>query len=104
MGKTTLYHPISLHVIRGAAEFCGWKFKTIKQVAAEPEVSMAHYRCEIEIIPIDVDQKSHQAMHEALQGCFMQDIEVFFMRKTASGKWMVDLLINYPITSRESAQ
>jgi len=94
MGKTTLYHPISLHVIRGAAEFCGWKFGRIEQIRSESESGYAEYVAQIEIVPTRVDGSSFKAMLSDLAACFMQDIRPSWIRMTKGGKWVVDLYVD----------
>ena len=96
MGKTTLYHPVSLHVIRGAVEYCGWKFKTIKQVDSNLEKGRASYIAEIEIMPNEVWLSSALEMEKQLQKCFMDDIRVYWLRKTRSGKYFCDLVVTVP--------
>jgi hypothetical protein len=94
MGKTTLFHPISLHVIRGAAEYCGWKFKHIHQTDAEPDRGRARYVAEVEAMPKRVLGLSQSAWQDDLQNCFMDDIRVYWPRQTKAGKWLVDLQVD----------
>lgn len=91
MGATTLYHPISLHVIRGAAEYCGWKFSTIKQIAANPELFSALYEVSIEDIPAKLDTYGPEIMIRQLQHCFMDDIEVLKIWFTRSERWKAEI-------------
>lgn len=76
MGATTLYHPISLHVIRGAAEYCGWKFGKIKQVTADKAKRLAIYHCTIERMPRAAAGWPIEIIRRQLQHCFMDDITV----------------------------
>jgi len=85
MGKTTLYHPVSLHVIRGAAEFCGFQFGKLKQLWSDQEALTARYEATIQRIPPHVDQKYTMFIQEALQNCFMDDIRVHWVHLTKSG-------------------
>lgn len=95
MGKTTLYHPIPLSVIRGAAEYCGWKFGKIKQISAAPLSEEAHYRAEIVLIPHRVVFQPTELMLNDLQECFNVDIHARWLRNTRAGAfWMVDLFVN----------
>jgi hypothetical protein len=93
MGKTTLYHPISLHVIRGAAEFCGFKFGKLKQLDSHEPGRHAWYSAEIESFPggMDPDKASHKAIIGALRKCFMDDIRVTALWRTRTGKYFADL-------------
>lgn len=91
MGKTTLFHPVSLHVIRGAAEYCGWRFGKIKQTFADLDNDIAIYDAEIVVIPDRVKGAFFSAMLEDLRACFVSDIEADWLRQTKSGKWVVTL-------------
>jgi hypothetical protein len=76
MGKTTGYHPVSLHVIRGAAEFCGWKFGTITRLKANASLESAEYRVVIVRSPRGADDWPPKAFRRQLQHCFVDDIQV----------------------------
>jgi len=92
MGKTTLYHPVSLHVIRGAAEYCGWKFGKIKQVGAEKGEGWARYTAEIETVPKRLANDGPMAMLNDLRDCFAVDIEAHWLRQPKTGGWIVDII------------
>jgi len=94
MGKTRRYHPVSLHVIRGAAEYCGWKFSYITQIDCEPERQRARYTAQIELIPKKMFGRSTIEVQNELQECFLDDIRVHWLRTTKSGKYLVDLEVN----------
>lgn len=94
MGKTTLFHPVSLHVIRGAAEYCGWKFKHVHQTMAEPDRNRARYSAEIEKMPKRVFGQTPMFMQNELQNCFLDDIRVHWLHQTKSGKWLVDIQVD----------
>jgi len=85
MGKKTLYHPVSLHVIRGAAEYCGFQFGKLKQMWSDPEHLSARYEVTIQQIPQRFQDKSNSIIQEALQNCFMDDIRVHWVHNTKSG-------------------
>lgn len=93
MGKTTLYHPVSLHVIRGAAEYCGFKFGKLKQLQAAPNAKHAWYSAEIDTWPgnLDPDKAGHKTLIGALRKCFMDDILVTALWRTRTGKYFADL-------------
>lgn len=94
MGKKTLYHPVSLHVIRGAAEYCGFQFGKIKQRWAVPETQQASYDLEIARMPGDLATSGTLLrIHHDLQECFMDDIEVSWVHMTQSGKWSCRLWV-----------
>jgi len=76
MGKTSGYHPVSLHVIRGAAEFCGWKLGKIKRLTETPMLQSAEYRIEIEHQPRGAEGWPPKFYQRQLQHCFSDDIVV----------------------------
>lgn len=92
MGKTTLFHPVSLHVIRGAAEYCGWKFGKIVQTSNNPTDGWARYTAQIEITPARVENASPMERLNDLRDCFAADIEAHWLRQPKSDKWAVDLI------------
>jgi len=94
MGKTTLYHPIPLTVIRGAAEYCGWKFGAIKQLEADRELTFARYRAKIESMPQRVVNLGVFGMFMALRDCFMDDIRPHWLRQTRSGVYYVEIMVD----------
>jgi len=94
MGKTTLYHPVSLHVIRGAAEYCGWQFGKIVQLDSDPKRKTARYRAEIAKIAPEVESSPSMVMLNDLDNCFAADIHAHWLRQTQSGQWMVDLVVD----------
>lgn len=96
MGATTLYHPISLHVIRGAAEYCGWKFAKIAQIFADPETNTALYEAIVEDWPAKLDTYGPKIMCNQLQHCFMNDIQVLKVWFTRGGIWKTELRVQLP--------
>lgn len=92
MGKATLYHPVSLHVIRGAAEYCGWKFGKIKQTSYDPDEQWARYAAVIQIIPERLKNATPVVRLNDLRDCFARDIEAHWLRQTKSGVWTVDII------------
>lgn len=94
MGASTKYHPVSLHVIRGAAEYCGWKFGKITQLSGDQERNTARYRAEIEVIPVESQNQTTMIMSNDLDNCFAADIHVHWLRQTQNGTWMCDLAVD----------
>lgn len=76
MGATSGYHPVSLHVIRGAAEFCGWKFGKIVRLKEFPSTEMAEYKATIVKMPRGAADWAPKAFQRQLQHCFVDDIKV----------------------------
>lgn len=88
MGKTTLYHPISLLVIRGAALYCGWAFGKIKRLEVDNNRCTATYSAEIVKMPGDLAKNGTLLrIHHDLQECFMDDIRIRWVHMTQGGKW-----------------
>jgi len=86
MGKTTRHHPVSLHVVRGAVEYCGFKFGSLKQIKSDPTGMTALYRAEVVIVPPRCKDKSPEFLRFALQDCFNADIKVLGLSWASSGK------------------
>jgi len=76
MGKKTLYHPVSLHVLRGALEYCDIKIGRLVQTSASLEFNSATYRATITEMPGSVDYRTSRNIANALQECFAQDVTV----------------------------
>ncbi len=93
MGKTTLYHPVPLSVIRGAAEYCGFKFQKIHQLNSFPTDRKARYNITVIGFPKGWDEQSPYNMQMALQECFMDDMRVHWLRKTRNELWMFHLQV-----------
>jgi len=93
MGKATLYHPVSLHVIRGAAEYCGFKFETITQINGYPELKVARYNITVVGFPLNWDKQPLDIMQSMLQECFMDDMRVHWLRQNKKGRWMFHLQV-----------
>jgi len=94
MGKKTLYHPVSLHVIRGAAEYCGFRFERVHQLNSFPENQSARYNVTIVEFPAGWDRQPLDLMQDQLQACFMDDIRVHWLRKSRADQWMCHLQVN----------
>lgn len=86
MGKITRYHPVSLHVVRGAAEYCGFKFGQVKQTKSDPTGLSATYHVTIEKIPDRVKNENIGGIRSALVNCFNADIRVGTVRQTSKGR------------------
>lgn len=94
MGKTTLYHPIPLPVIRGSAEYCGFKFDKIHQLHSFPEKRSARYNVTIIGFPQGWNEQPLDLMQSTLQQCFMDDIRVHWLRRNRFDQWMCHIQIN----------
>lgn len=76
MGKTTLYHPVSLHVIRGSLENSGFKASRIKQLGSSKETKWAKYTLNLTKTPRGFSKVSPYDAIKILDGCFSKDITV----------------------------
>lgn len=94
MGKKTLYHPISTHVIRGAAEYCGWQFGKLTQDKVDRELTTASYTCEINGMPHGTHNWSYPKMFRHLSGCFTKEMKITNLWRTRAGQWMCELEID----------
>jgi len=94
MGKITLYHPISLTVIRGAALYCNWKIGRIKQTASDPESTFASYSCEIVSMPDGMEDMPNKVIKRQLQHCFLDDIEVKRIYQSVTGVWYASINVD----------
>lgn len=85
MGATTLYHPVGLHVIRGAAQYAGFEFGKIKQLKADPEAGTALYNATIQVVPHELAFTPLWQIWARLSSSFMDDIMVSKIGYSKSG-------------------
>lgn len=97
MGKTTHYHPLSLHVIRGAAEYCGWKFSKIAWVDGDEARKRATYVCLLSQLPRGAADWSLKTIKSQLQHCFMDDITVDKLWCLPGGDYMCSLIVDLQV-------
>jgi hypothetical protein len=111
MGKTTLYHPVSLMVIRGGLEYCGVTSGRIRQTHVEPMLNQADYNIEIKKIEWYLTPMTSSQIMERIQGCFAADIVVLRIgftlhalnRKTT--QWIdIRCTANAPFDTTEEAE
>lgn len=101
MGATTLYHPISLNVIRGAADYCGWKLGKIQQRTSDFKRCEATYQVYIQKMPKGMEDTPVSVITRQFQHCFMNDIQVTHLYKTARGNWFARLHVKVPLEQME---
>jgi len=85
MGKIAHYHPVSLHVVRGAAEYCGFKFGVLKWLKSTPTGSSATYRFTLEKTPPALSNAPIGLIRSRLVECFNADIRIGTLRQTTKG-------------------
>jgi hypothetical protein len=91
MGKKTLYHPVSLHVIRGSAEYCGFRFGKITQGYVFPDDARATYHAEIVELPPEASALPMWRQLALLTECFMDDIIVMGIWRSSKNVLMCAL-------------
>lgn len=91
MGKTTLYHPVSLAVIRGAAEYAGFKLGKLRQVDVDESQGMAQYETVIRDLPADAGIIGPETLRAKLDSCFAADVGVLRVWYTRHGEWMASI-------------
>jgi hypothetical protein len=94
MPVATLYHPISLYVIRGSMIHNGWKPGRISQMHSNSDRGTAYYRLTINVVPKALSQKSGTVLKEALQKCFMDDIYVVDLSTRSEGGFWAHLSVD----------
>lgn len=101
MGKTTLYHPVSLNVLRGALEYGGFTVGKFRQHNADREGMYASYEVEIKSWPANLDQISPELLKTHLNNCFASDVDFQSVWITRTGKRMAHLLAHIePVPAR----
>jgi hypothetical protein len=91
MGKVTLYHPVSLYVIRGAALHGGFTLGRITQTRVSLAEGWAEYRATVlQAYPKfwDLPQAFQRA---AIDGCFALDISCTWAGYNTRHEFMVNL-------------
>jgi hypothetical protein len=102
MGKKTKIHPLPLTVIRGAAEYCGFKFGAIKQTSLFDDNTQARYIADVEVIPLKLKNKTDVEILAYLADCFAISITPAWPRRNKAGLLKVDLLIDSKNRSKPS--
>jgi len=88
-------HPVSLHVIRGAVEYCGWKFGKIEQISLEVDAYFAEYECIIEKMPAGLEKQSWAVISRQLQHCFAADITLSNLWRSKGGTYRCQLIVKF---------
>jgi hypothetical protein len=101
MGKVTLYHPIPLTVLRGAALYDGFKIGRIKQVWADPETTYAEYIIELVSMPDGLDEMPNKVIGRQLQHAFMNDVIIRRVWQTGSGSWQARINVDLNVIKDE---
>lgn len=91
MGKITLYHPVSLHVLRGALMYGGFTVGKFIQHNSNRDLQYATYEVEIKTWPDKIAQVSPELLKVHLNNCFASDVNFLQVWVTRSGKRMARL-------------
>lgn len=86
MGKQTRFHPVSLNIIRGAAEFAGFKLGKLRQNAPADDSNPAKYTVQLLDFPYDCQKQELLTIKDKLNGAFSLDVVVDDVWVTRSGK------------------
>jgi len=90
MGKTWLYHPVSLMTIRGAAAQIGFELGRITQTNYNFLNGQANYRAEIKACPPDFLNIPQWKQITLLNSCFAADVWVGWVGHNVHGKLCVN--------------
>jgi len=101
MGKQTRFHPVSLNVIRGAAEYCGFRLGRIQQLSFDPKTETARYRVALLDMPGELRGISLGEMQISIEGCFSVDVDITRVWFDRAGKYIVGFTT---CTSKEVAE
>lgn len=91
MGKQTLYHPVSLAIVRGAAEYGGFKLGRMRQTWFDKSRGEASYATTLESIPQDCVDAPLHAIRKALSGLFASDVDVISVYQNRVGRMFVQI-------------
>jgi len=104
MGKTTLYHPVSLQVIRGAAAYQGFSFRKIKQIKADPATGKALYVADLNGFPLHLSTAPTWRVWADLAECFVDDVHIVRMGEREFGGLVVWLATQAEVDSDEDGE
>ncbi len=94
MGKTLLYHPVSLQIIRGSARQEGFLYGRITQQLADIQGGYAEYVAELIGMPEFAYPVTLPKLQELLNECYSADVQVTNIWLTKRGKVYVELVSN----------
>jgi hypothetical protein len=76
MGKQTRMHPLPLSVLRGALEYCGWSFKSLRFVPRGERLDSALYKISKLQPPRDAPRMDVHAVKMHLEKCFTNQVKI----------------------------
>jgi len=101
MGATVRFHPVSLHVIRGGAAYCGYKLGRIRQAEISKDRNRARYITTIEGYPLDLNNPSLLDHQHTLNACFVNDIQVLRVWQTRGTKIYAEIMVQLEVPPNE---
>jgi len=101
MGANLKFHPVSLHVIRGGAAYCGYKLGRIRQTEISKDRNRAKYITTIEGYPLDLDNPSLLDHQRTLNACFVNDIQVLRVWQTRGTKIYAEIMVQLEVPPSE---
>lgn len=96
MPKRTLYHPVSIYVIRGSFEDGGFNVGRLRQVYGSKDLGKAGYIAELKSCPKSFLSLSPRVQINTINNCFASDIEVTSITTSYernSGRRRISLMI-----------
>ncbi len=75
MPASTLFHPVSIYVIRGSLIHCGFTPGRLSQLGCNQTLGTARYRIAITKVPKQERDASPARMKKLINDCFVDDIE-----------------------------
>jgi len=91
MGRTYLYHPVSLMTIRGACAQNGFELGRITQTGQDVKSGESRYRAIVKAWPKGWEKKSQAVMKAWVNASFNLDIWCDWAGETARGEYAINL-------------
>jgi len=86
MGRQTRFHPVSLNILRGAAEYAGFKLGRIKQISPPGVSDHAKYIVPLLELPFDCQKQELLVIAARLNSAYAADVLVTNVWATYGGK------------------
>lgn len=85
MGKQTLFHPVSLAIIRGAAEYGGFKLGKLRQQSYDLDANVAYYQTTVLSLPEDCKANPIE-IRGRLNDLYSRDVLFTIVRINSDGR------------------
>lgn len=109
MGKQTRNHPVSLNVIRGAAEFGGFKLGKLRQLSYDEQFNVGYYKTDVLAIPDNCHRTPNEILGR-LNDMYSQDVLFTLCSLTSGGSVLVRFMTgsfdrdNPPVSVEEAVR